>query len=205
MISTPIDPAPVAVLCARDDSIYKSLPGCDVWDQQRDARTWPGGAAIVGHPPCRLWGRLRTFARAANPGSERALAVWCVEQVRQWGGVVEHPAQSTLWPTMGLPRPGEPPDAAGGWTLGIWQSWFGHLATKPTWLYLVGITPAQLPPPPFVLGGGSHTIGSSRGRARRPEVSKAAREQTPLRLAQWLVTLARLARRERRSDAFNAD
>lgn len=34
---------PIAILFARADSIYKTLPGCDVWDIQRDARRWPGG------------------------------------------------------------------------------------------------------------------------------------------------------------------
>ncbi len=35
----------VAVLFARQDSVYKQLPGTDVWDIDRDARKWPGGAA----------------------------------------------------------------------------------------------------------------------------------------------------------------
>ena len=43
----------VAVLFARADSIYKTLPGCDVYDIKRDARTWPGGCPVVAHPPCR--------------------------------------------------------------------------------------------------------------------------------------------------------
>ena len=52
----------VAVLFARADSNYKAL-GCDVWDAERDARRWPGGDAVVAHPPCRAWGRLRAFAK----------------------------------------------------------------------------------------------------------------------------------------------
>lgn len=28
---------PIAVLCARADSVYKSLPACDVYDAERDA------------------------------------------------------------------------------------------------------------------------------------------------------------------------
>lgn len=30
----------IAVLFARADSIYKTLPECDVWDATRDARKW---------------------------------------------------------------------------------------------------------------------------------------------------------------------
>ena len=74
----------VAVLFARADSIYKTLPGCDVWDIDRDARKWPGGAPIVGHPPCRAWGGLRHMAKPRP--DEKALATWCVDQIRKWGG-----------------------------------------------------------------------------------------------------------------------
>lgn len=95
--------APVAVLFARADSVYKSLPGCDVWDAERDARRWPGGAPLVAHPPCRAWGRLRTFARPAE--GEEDLARWAVGQVRRWGGVLEHPATSRLWADQQLPPP----------------------------------------------------------------------------------------------------
>lgn len=74
----------VAVLFARRNSIYKTLPGCDVWDIERDARLWPGGMPVVAHPPCRAWGQLRHFARPV-PG-ERELAILAVDQVRRWGG-----------------------------------------------------------------------------------------------------------------------
>ena len=94
----------VAVLFARADSCYKALPGCDVWDAERDARRWPGGCPVVAHPPCRAWGRLRHFAKPRP--DEKALALWAVEQVRKFGGVLEHPASSTLWPAAGLPAPG---------------------------------------------------------------------------------------------------
>jgi len=75
---------PVAVLFARSDSVYKSLPGCDVYDIDRDAMTFEGGMPVIAHPPCRSWGRL---AHRANPRpGERKLALWAVDQVRQWGG-----------------------------------------------------------------------------------------------------------------------
>ena len=182
----------ITILFCRADSVYKGLPGCEVYDASRDARTWPGGTPVVAHPPCRLWGRLRHFARAREPAAEQALGLLAVALVRQYGGVLEHPATSTLWATAGLPRPGAPADAAGGYTVGVWQSWFGHRATKPTWLYIVGCAPDHLPPLPFRLGEGTHIItSSSRQRARRPHVTQAEREQTPLGLALWLVAVAR--------------
>lgn len=138
----------VAVLFARKDSVYKSLPGCDVWDIERDARLWPGGLPIVAHPPCRTWGRLRHFAKA--PEGESELALWVIEQIHKYGGVLEHPAGSLLWATANLPKPGEVDER--GFTLWISQFWFGHRADKPTWLYVSGLIPADLPPIPFECG-----------------------------------------------------
>lgn len=192
----------VAILFARHDSIYKTLPGCDVWDAKRNALNWPGGSPVIAHPPCRAWGQLRYFARPL-PG-ERELAIWAIEQVRKWGGVLEHPAKSQLWPFLNLPAPGKR-DIYGGWSLWISQWWFGHRADKPTMIYTVGCEPEHIPPIPFKLGEATHVISSSsrqktrsgtpRGdklRGWKPPVTKAEREHTPLRLAEWLVEVARL-------------
>ena len=180
----------IAVLFARADSHYKTLPECDVWDIERDARRWPGGCPVVAHPPCRAWGRLRHFAKPRK--DEKELALWAVEQVRRWGGVLEHPASSSLWPVAGLPAPGAV-DAWGGWTLPIVQQWWGHRAEKKTLLYIVGCIPSELPAMPMVLGQASHVIQTRKRSDYRPHVTKAEREHTPPRLAQWLVDIAQLA------------
>ncbi|MFC4161998.1 hypothetical protein [Chitinimonas lacunae] len=192
----------VAILFARQDSVYKTLEGCDAWDIDRDARRWPGGTSVVAHPPCRAWGRLRHFAKPR--ADEKALALFAVERVRRWGGVLEHPAGSTLWPAAGLPEPGQR-DQFGGWTLPICQHWWGHRAEKATWLYIVGCEPANIPDIPLALGDATHIVGSSGRRnggdrlrpgdyGWRPEISKAEREHTPPDLARWLVELARRCR-----------
>jgi hypothetical protein len=95
--------AAVAVLFARADSVYKTMPGLDVFDIERDARTFAGGAPVVAHPPCRAWGRLRTFAKPRD--DERECGSWAVDMVRQCGGVLEHPAQSSLWLYKCMPPP----------------------------------------------------------------------------------------------------
>lgn len=194
------DNAVVAALFVRSDSIYKTMPGVDAWDIERDARNWPGGCPVVAHPPCRAWGRLRHMA---NPRSdEKALALWAVGQVREWGGVLEHPCGSMLWQVSGLPKPGQGRDGYGGWTLGIHQHWFGHRATKATLLYIVGVDPLHLPAMPMRLGEGTHVIGQDGRRKdgtripkgdprKRPECTKPEREHTPPALATWLVELAR--------------
>ncbi|MBI3771422.1 MAG: hypothetical protein HY272_01765 [Gammaproteobacteria bacterium] len=180
--------ADVAVLFARADSNYKALIGCDVWDEERDATGWPGGQPVVAHPPCRAWGRLRTFAKPRE--GERELALWAVEQVRQFGGVLEHPEASLLWLTAGLPAPGER-DEWRGWTLPIHQHWWGHRAKKATWLYIVGCDPANVPPIPIRLDEPTHVVQSRKRSGYRPHITKAEREHTPLVFAEWLCELAR--------------
>lgn len=192
----------VAVLFAREDSVYKTMPGCDVYDIDRDARSFAGGRSVVAHPPCRGWSKLRAFARPA-PG-EVELAPWAIEQVRVWGGVLEHPAASALWKHCDLPQRGRR-DSYGGWTLVIDQDWFGHKAEKRTALYICGVDPRDIPEFPYKMEEPTHVLASDKRvgpgresrRARkgdhgwRPEVSKAEREHTPLALAEWLVDLAR--------------
>ena len=184
----------VAVLFARQDSIYKTLPDCDVWDIERDARTWPGGCPVVAHPPCRAWGKLRQFA---NPRpDEPALAPWAVDQVRRFGGVLEHAAESLLWAHCGLPTPGRAPDAFGGWTAEIRQCDWGHKAEKLTWLYIVGCHPDDLPDLP-ARGEPTGVIKPQRGVPRTLKiVTKAEREHTPPQLAAWLVEVANRCRTE---------
>lgn len=185
---------PVAILFARSDSNYLALPGTDVFDIERDARTYAGDSPVVAHPPCRSWGRLRSFAKPRH--DEKALAFFAVDAVRRCGGVLEHPACSSLWSAAGLPLPGQR-DRFGGFTLPIEQWWFGHRAEKKTWLYVVGIEPRSVPVFPIRFGEPSHTVCPSRRRSHagdryRPSISKAEREHTPPQLASWLVDLARL-------------
>lgn len=74
----------VAALFVRADSHYKTMAGVECYDMERDARTYDGPWPVVAHPPCRAWGRLRTFA---NPRpDERNLARLAVAMVREWGG-----------------------------------------------------------------------------------------------------------------------
>ena len=184
----------VSVLFARADSVYKSLPGVDVWDADRDALTWPGGTPVVAHPPCRAWG---SFAHLAKPRTgERDLALWAICQVRTCGGVLEHPKGSRLWAECGLPNPGEAPDEYGGWSLGVTQHWWGHLAEKGTKLYVCGCSPTQVPPIQLHLGDAARYIARPRywpegDPRRKPECTHAQREHTPPDFALWLVDLAR--------------
>ena len=176
----------VAVLFARRDSVYKTLPGCDVFDIDRDARSFIGGCPVIAHPPCRAWGRLRHFARPRH--DEKDLARFAVAKVRECGGVLEHPAHSSLWPDQGLPV-GHEVDSFGGFTLAVNQSWFGHRAEKSTFLYVVGVEKRNVPQFSVRFDLPSHVIASKK--SARPEVTKAEREATPIEFALWLIELAR--------------
>ena len=189
----------VAVLFARADSIYKTLPGTDVYDIDRDARTWPGGAPVVAHPPCRGWGRLRQFSHATEP--ERQLACDAVAHVRFYGGVLEHPAESSLWADMGLSRPGRFPDRWGGWTIAVDQFIFGHRAEKSTWLYVVGCGPDDIPDMPIRGGWPTHCVRPTKSYPRMPSITKREREATPPAFAAWLLDLARRCHVEEKAAA----
>lgn len=185
----------VAVLFARSDSHYKELPGCDVYDMERDARTYDGPWSVVAHPPCRAWGRLRAFA---NPRpDERNLGRLAVALVREFGGVLEHPAGSTLWAAQHLPAPGSR-DSFGGWTLAAPQKWWGHKAEKDTWFYVVGCEPGDIPDLPYVMGEAAYVVQSRKRTDYRPHITKAEREHPPPPLAVWLVELARRCKAHKR-------
>jgi hypothetical protein len=80
---------------APDGSAAKHAKGraIDCWDAARDARLYAGPHPVVAHPPCGPWGRLRHLYK----GDEHDCATRAVEQVRAFGGVLEHPAGSLLW------------------------------------------------------------------------------------------------------------
>ena len=168
-----------AVLYARRTSVYKTMCA-DVYDEERDARSFHRSCPVVAHPPCRGWGRLRGMS--CHTPEELDLGRHAVRTVQRCGGVLEHPAHSRLWPACGLPDPGAGPDDHGGWTLPVDQSWWGHRAPKATWLYIVGVSADDLPPIPFHLG-------TAAGRVEA--MGRAEREATPPAFARWLLELAR--------------
>lgn len=183
------DPS-VAVLFARRDSNYKSIPRLDVYDIERDATTYAGEMPVIAHPPCRAWGRLRHFAKPR--AGEKALALFAVKQVRRNGGVLEHPAWSTLWDAAGLPMPGE--SDPWGFTERVNQFWWGHKALKPTWLYICGVDRSKLPAHPLILGEPEYIIGSSYKKSPKKPLPKSLREHTPPAFCDYLVAIAEAAR-----------
>jgi len=101
----------VSALFVRRDSVYKEL-NIDAWDIDRNALLFSGGNPVIAHPPCRSWGQLSHLAKPR--AGEKELAIWAIEQVRNCGGVLEHPRNSKLWKYMSLPMPGKGCDQWGG-------------------------------------------------------------------------------------------
>ena len=177
----------IPVLFTRQDSEYKTMPIADCYDIERDARTYTGSLPVVAHPPCRAWGVLSHMANPA-PG-EKELAIWTIALIRKNGGIIEHPAGSKLWKELNLPNPGWLPDEFGGYTLLIDQYDFGHVASKPTHLYIVGIAYKDLPElPPRRWGTPEKSMTGQVGNTKR--CTQKEREYTPEALRAWLLETA---------------
>lgn len=196
----------IAALYVERGGPYFGRADVDPWDKERDARLYAGPYPVVAHPPCGPWGRLKHLYR----GNEHDCAPRAVEQVRSYGGALEHPARSLLWQHMSLPRPYELPDQFGGFTLEVDQCAWGHVARKKTWLYFVGVdrigtyyTVRTGGTPTHWISGFRTTTGRNRyaqsGSAVPPGIkvcSAQQRRRTPPAFADWLISLAHTARRQ---------
>lgn len=169
---------PVAALYVCSRTPYLAFD-VDIYDERRDARTYEGPYPVVAHPPCGPWGKLKQFCTKDDP----ELAIIAVRQVRQFGGVLEHPAHSGIFKVMGMPPPDSLfPDEFGGVTYAVDQGDYGHRAPKPTWLYAVRVGPCPFRAP------------SGRDPGGRIELmGKRERIHTPLPMAGGLVAWARTA------------
>jgi hypothetical protein len=143
----------VAALFVQVDGCYSNHPNIDPWPEDRDARLYAGPLPVVAHPPCQRWGRF-WHGSTRKPhqfrlGQDGGCFATALTSVRNFCGVLEHPAGSRAWEYFGLrkPRGGEGwilADSFGGWTCQVDQRHYGHFAPKPTWLYAVGTDRPEL-------------------------------------------------------------
>lgn len=157
----------IAALFVCRGSPYVQL-GLDCYDLARDALTYSGSGPVIAHPPCRSWGRYKSVAKPR--AGEKHLALWAMELVRRNGGILEHPASSSLWSHL---QPGD-------LTVLIRQADFGHRAEKMTRLLVCGL--GRMPPLPPVNPGPYVSV---------EHLCRQERERTPLLFAQWLLTWCR--------------
>lgn len=151
---------------------YPALGGVDCYDLARDARLYAGPHKVIAHPPCGPWSRLSGLSH----GAHKDCGPIAVDQVRRFGGVLEHPQSSKLWKHSSLPLPGDLfGDEFGGRSVEISQGEYGHVAPKLTWLYFVGVGPCPL----------RRGWGHQKGRVELQHSS--VRHYTPPELAARLV------------------
>lgn len=151
----------IAALYIETGGCYCGLPDVDPWDINRDARLYAGPHPVVAHPPCQRWGRF-WHGSPRKPhqfklGNDGGCFAAALASLRQFGGVLEHPADSHAWAHFGIRKPkrGDGWTWCGGdeWTCYVEQGQYGHFARKGTWLLYCG---ARLP---FAL---DWTIGKQR-------------------------------------------
>ena len=140
----------VAALYVEPDGPYAGLPGVEVWDESRDARTYAGPHPVVAHPPCERWGRywyggpmLHALGSRRELGDDGGCFAAALSATRRFGGVLEHPEASHAWRWFGMCAPPVTggwvnADWLGGWTCCVEQGHYGHKGRKKTWLYAVG-------------------------------------------------------------------
>ncbi|MCF1458337.1 MAG: hypothetical protein LPH21_12505 [Shewanella sp.] len=143
----------IAALYVETDGAYYGMPGVDPWDKERDARAYAGPYPVVAHPPCQRWGKF-WHGSTAKPhqyrlGEDGGCFAAALTAVRNYGGVLEHPAHSKAWAYFGLtaPKAGQgwvKADDLGGWTCCVEQGHYGHMARKATWLYAAKVDLPEL-------------------------------------------------------------
>ena len=190
---------PVAALYAQRGSIYHAL-GCDVWDAERDARGYDGPFPVVAHPPCARWSPIAVMhddricslgtpeRRIGNDGGCFAAAL---RAVREFGGVIEHPRQSSAFGDhwLGRPRRGAwQATLCGGYVTEVEQGCYGHPFHKTTWLYVHGLR--GVPPAMSWQNSGKPSM-LPHAHVGEVYTHVKTREHTPLPFAITLMSLAR--------------
>lgn len=140
--------AMIAALFVEPDGVYSKCDGIEIWDESRDARLYKGPHRVIAHPPCQRWGKF-WHGSTAKPhqfrlGEDGGCFAAALTAVRNYGGVLEHPAYSKAWSFFGLSTPPihggwSPADSFGGMTCHVEQGHYGHISRKATWLYSVAV------------------------------------------------------------------
>lgn len=209
--AAPVSSVQVAALFVATGGVYFGLPGVDPWDETRDARKYGGPFPVVAHPPCERWGRYWSGGPSAKVrrklGDDGGCFKSALENVRKWGGVLEHPEASHAFAAHGLARARwragwmSAADSR-GYVCCVAQGNYGHRARKLTWLYAVGCELPDLdwtiPEPRSRLDYGFHSATERKALRRTiaPKVNATrlhARENlaTPILFREMLLCLAR--------------
>lgn len=163
----------ISVLCANPDSVYKTLPGLDVWDKERNAYNFTGKNPVITHAPCQQWSRMRNFSKPDQ--AEKELAWFCLRKVLENGGVFEHPAGSLFFKEAKI-FPGDPG------LYSVDQFWWNLPARKRTYLYFSKCQPVSFPVRFDLI---EYRLGHSKGGKK--DLPKKLRSYTTPEFAKWLI------------------
>jgi hypothetical protein len=189
----------IAALFVEEKGVYAGLPDVDVWGISRDARLYAGPWPVVAHPPCSRWCQLAHINQKRyghKVGDDGGCFAAALGAVRNFGGVLEHPAFSYAWAHF-LLVPGFPGCwqrcVDGGWVTELSQGAYGHRARKLTWLYYVGVEPPpsldwSVPEPTAQV-----SYCKNHGDSPLPRLSKREAKATPLPFRDLLISIARIA------------
>ena len=155
----------IAALYVESRGVYAGLPDVDLWDRDRDARTYAGPWPVVAHPPGARWGR----SWGGNPTQQPRLVLGDDVGMLRRGPGRDATARRCLGAPRGQPCVDRPSDSsrhrepeggrdglAGGVDVLRGKGHYGHRSRKTTGWYAVG---GALP-------------GSGGGRAQRPVRSR---------------------------------
>ena len=156
----------IAALYVESRGVYAGLPDVDLWDRDRDARTYAGPWPVVAHPPGARWGR----SWGGHPTQQPRLVLGDDVGMLRRGPGRDAPARRCLGAPRGQPCVDRPSDSsrhhrepeggrdglAGGVDVLRGKGHYGHRSRKTTGWYAVG---GALP-------------GSGVGRAQRPVRSR---------------------------------
>jgi hypothetical protein len=198
--------ADVAALYVEAGGAYANLPGVDPWDIERDARLYAGPYPVVAHPPCNKWSPLAYINQKRisgyRVGDDGGCFKAALDAVNEYGGVLEHPANSIAWRTFGLRKPerGRWLGYFGSYVTEVDQGRYGHRARKRTWLYVVAPTlPPALDWEPAesdaIVSGFTHQPKGEHVACEHRRVRPKEASRTPDAFRDLLLSIARLGDR----------
>lgn len=210
----------IAALFVETDGIYfssffkeKYKIEIEPWDIVKDARSYSGPYPIIAHPPCERWGRYWYGGPMCHKngcrkilGDDNGCFASALENVRKWGGILEHPEASHAWKRFGLNRPHRnggwiKADEFGGWTCCVEQGHYGHRSRKKTWLYANRVDIPELKWGPalnkirleervFIVPK-KDVLRDKIGIKPIEKLSKQERAATPIEFAELLVSIVK--------------
>lgn len=166
----------ISILCAKKDSLYKTIPGLDVWDEDRDAYLFTGSNPVITHAPCAQWSRLKAFSK--QDADQKELAFHCLKYVIRNGGIFEHPAGSSFFKEAGIVKN----------IYSVDQSWWGFEARKRTYLFFSKCKPLAMPFPETIPSLYVAPPSSTRPNTwHNRHMKKSERSTTILPFAYWMI------------------